>query len=107
MNKPCVIGVAVLALIFPALSGAQIPPEAQLAFERGQYTEALQQLVPVMVTADRNAEWFPAALFLEGLIYQKTGQTEAAAYTADELSLGWPDSVWGRRAAELKGLEKK
>ncbi len=74
---------------------------ARLAFERGQYTEALQHLSQVMLSGGRNSEWLPAAVFLEGMIYKKNGQPEAAAYAAEELVLGWPESVWARRRAEL------
>lgn len=75
---------------------------ARLDFERGQYTEALQQLAQVMISGERNSEWLPAAVFLEGMIYKKNGQAEAAACAAEELTLGWPESIWSRRAAELK-----
>ncbi|HNX53056.1 MAG TPA: hypothetical protein PKI68_04860 [Pontiellaceae bacterium] len=76
--------------------------QARLAFERGQYTEALQHLAQVENFGGRDSEWLPASVFLEGMVYKKTGQTEAAAFTAQELVLGWPESVWSRRAAELK-----
>jgi Flp pilus assembly protein TadD len=76
---------------------------ARIAFDRGEYTEALQHLAQVALTNSRDFDQMPDAVFLEGLIYQKTGQTEAAAYVADELKFGWPESVWSRRAAELNG----
>jgi hypothetical protein len=36
------------------------------------------------------------------MIYKKNGQTNAAAFAAEELMLGWPESVWSRRTEELK-----
>lgn len=74
---------------------------AQTAFNHGEYTEALQHLAQVSLAHRRDSEVTPAAVFLEGMIYKKTGQTNAAAYVAEELTLGWPESVWSRRAAEL------
>ncbi len=89
-----------------AVQAAAFPEEqfqlAQIAFDRGEYTEALQHLAQVSLTHSRDSERMPAAVFLEGMIYKKTGQTNAAAYVAEELTLGWPESVWSRRAAELK-----
>ena len=76
--------------------------QARLAFERGQYTEALQHLAQVENFGGRDSEWLPASVFLEGMVYKKTGQTEAATFAAQELVLGWPESVWSRRAEELK-----
>lgn len=75
---------------------------ARLAFGREQYTEALQHLAQISLLHGRDAELTPAAVFLEGQIYKKTGQTNAVAYVAKELTLGWPGSMWSRRAAELK-----
>jgi len=75
---------------------------ARLAFSREQYKEALQYVAQADLLHRRDAEWEPATLFLAGLIYVKTGRTEAASYVAEELTLGWPDSIWSRRAAELK-----
>jgi tetratricopeptide (TPR) repeat protein len=75
---------------------------ARLAFERGQYTEALQHLAQIQGFNNRNSEELPAAVFLEGMIYKKNGQTNAAAFAAEELMLGWPESVWSRRTEELK-----
>jgi hypothetical protein len=75
---------------------------ARLAFERGQYTEALQHLAQAENSGGRDSEWLPASVFLEGMIYKKNGQPEAAAYAAEELRLGWPGSVWSRRTEELK-----
>lgn len=75
---------------------------ARLAFSREQYKEALQYIAQVEVLHSRDREWDPAARFLEGMIYVKTGRAQAAADVAEELMLGWPDSLWSRRAAELK-----
>jgi hypothetical protein len=76
---------------------------ARIAFAREQYVEALQHLAQGKLAHSRNAEWTTASLFLEGMIYNKTGRAEAAAYVADELGIGWPESIWARRLAELKG----
>lgn len=76
--------------------------QARLAFAREQYTVALQHLAQVENFGGRDSEWLPASVFLEGMVYKKTGQTEAAAFAAQELVLGWPESVWSRRAEELK-----
>ena len=89
-------------------TGNRIPPfmieyvRARIAFDRKQYTEALQYLANVTLAHSRDSEWTPAGVFLEGMIYKKTGQTETVAYVAEELTLGWPESIWSRRAAELK-----
>ncbi len=75
---------------------------ARRSYERGEYTTALQYLAQVTTSFDRNSEWLPAALFLEGMVYRKNGQAEAVTYVAKELVLGWPESDWSRRAEELK-----
>jgi len=89
-----------------AVQAAVFPEEqfqrAQAAYDQGEYTEALQQLAQVSLAHSRDSAKTPSAVFLEGMIYKKTGQTNAAAYVAEELTLGWPESVWSRRAAELK-----
>jgi hypothetical protein len=102
--------VSAQVAVTPAVAQTAVLPEdhvrtlfeqARLAFEREQYTEALQHLAQGSLAHSRDAEWTPAAVFLEGTIYKKTGQAEAAAYAAEELALGWPESIWSRRAAEL------
>ncbi len=75
---------------------------ARQAVEQGRYTEALQTLAQISVLHSHDAKWVPAAVFYEGLVYKQTGCPEAAAYAAEELTIGWPESEWSRRAGELK-----
>ena len=75
---------------------------AQAAFAQEQYKEALQHLAQVALAGSRDSEWTPASIWLEGLIYKKTGQDEAAAYAARELTERYPGGYWSRRAEELK-----
>jgi len=80
---------------------------ARLSVAGGKDKEALQHLARLQAFHYREKEWLPPAVFLEGQIYKKAGQTRAAAYAAEELTRGWPGSVWSRRAAELKESEIK
>lgn len=91
----------------PADSAAADFIRARLALASGDNKAALQYLARLQAFYYREAEWLPPAVFLEGQIYKKTGQTGAAAYAADELTRIWPGSIWSRRAAELKESETK
>ncbi|MFA7369618.1 MAG: hypothetical protein WC334_08255 [Kiritimatiellales bacterium] len=75
---------------------------ARLDIAQGRYTEALQRLAQIAVFHNRDAEWAPAALFFEGLVYKQTGHPETARQVSEDLLLGWPESAWSRRADELK-----
>jgi hypothetical protein len=105
MKSISIIGIVSLV----AAGSVQAGPEAsalfesaRLAVEQGQFTEALQNLAQITIVHSRDGEWVPAALFYEGVVYKKTGQPEAAAYVAEELTVGWPTSDWSRRTEELK-----
>jgi len=91
----------------PADSAAAEFIRARLALAGGNDKQALQHLARLQAFYYREADWLPPAVFLEGQIYKKTGQTGAAAYAAEELTRIWPGNVWSRRAAELKESEIK
>ncbi len=74
----------------------------RLAMAEKKYPAALQHFSNVIVFHSRDAEWMPAATFYEGKVYRKTGYLVAALNIAEELELAYPDTVWSRRAAELK-----
>jgi TolA-binding protein len=74
----------------------------RLSLAEKKYPEALQHFSNVIVFHSRDPEWMPAATFYEGAVYKRTGYTEAAANIAEELEMAYPDTVWSRRAAELK-----
>ncbi len=74
----------------------------RLAMVEKKYPEALQHFANGVVHHSRDAEWLPTATFYEGVIYKRTGYLEAAMNIAEELELAYPDTVWSRRAAELK-----
>lgn len=96
---------AALLETLPQAGSASVPLKdylcARLAFARGQYTETLNALARAQMAGRPGDEWLPAAIFLEGMVYKKTGPATAAASAAEELKRGWPDSEWSRRAAEL------
>jgi uncharacterized protein HemY len=91
----------------PADNAASDLIRARLSVAGGNDKEALQHLARLQGFHYREKEWLLPAVFLEGQIYKKAGQTRAAAYAAEELNRGWPGSVWSRRAAELKESETK
>ena len=74
----------------------------RVAFADKKYPEALQHFSNVIVFYSRDPEWMPAATFYEGLVYKKTGYLTAASNISEELELAYPDTVWSRRATELK-----
>ena len=74
----------------------------RIAIAEKKYPEALQHFSNVIVFHSRDPEWMPAATFYEGVVYKKTGYLTAASNIVEELKLAYPDTVWSRRAAELK-----
>ncbi len=74
----------------------------RLAMAEKKYSEALQHFANGVVHHGRDAEWLPAATFYEGMVCRKTGYLVAALNIAEELELAYPDSIWSRRAVELK-----
>jgi tetratricopeptide (TPR) repeat protein len=74
----------------------------RLAMNKREYEAALQHFANILIRYRHDPEWMPAATFAEGDIYKKTGYLEAAANVAGELMITYPDTYWGRRAAELK-----
>lgn len=76
--------------------------QARLSCDAEDYKQALQQIAQVIVYYGRDPEWLPAATFLEGLVYQKTGKAEAMENVAEELKRAYPSTYWGLRAGELK-----
>lgn len=91
----------------PADSAAAEFIRARLSVAGGDDKAALQYLARLQAFYYREAEWLPPAVFLAGQIYKKDGQIGAAAYAAEELTRSWPESIWSRRAAELKESETK
>ena len=75
---------------------------ARAAAAQGQDKEALQHLAQVALSGSRDAEWTPAAILLEGGIYKRNGQDEAAKFAAAELTERYPGGYWSRRAEDLK-----
>jgi tetratricopeptide (TPR) repeat protein len=76
--------------------------QAKLAVSEQDYNKALQHLARVVVFHSRDPEWMPAAAFLEGTIYKKTGRADAAAHIVEELKRAYPETYWGVRAEDLK-----
>ena len=74
----------------------------RLAMAEKKYPEALQFFSNGVVFHSRDSEWMPASTFYEGMVYKRTGYLVAALNIAEELELAWPDTVWSRRAMELK-----
>ena len=94
---------------FAALRNPDALAPALAEFVRGRitlaekkYPEALKHFSNVIVFHSRDPEWMPAATFYEGMVYKKTGYLEAASNIIEELKLAYPDTVWSRRAVELK-----
>jgi hypothetical protein len=105
MKRISIIGIISLVLAGSVQAGTEASvlfESARLAVEQGHYKEALQDLAQITIGHSRDGEWMPAALFYEGMVYKQTGRPEAAAYVAEELTVGWPASDWSRRAEELK-----
>jgi len=75
---------------------------ARIAEANKDYRQALMYISNVIAFHSRDAEWMPVVTLLEGKIYKKTGNLEAAKNVADELILGYPDSRWSREGEELK-----
>ena len=97
------------ARAFAALENPDARSPAMAEFIRGRmalaekkYPEALQHFSNVVVFHSRDPEWMPAATFYEGVVYKKTGYLAAASNIVEELKLAYPDTVWSRRATELK-----
>jgi hypothetical protein len=105
MKRICIIGIISLVLAGSVQAGTEasvLLESARMAVEQGRYKEALQDLAQITIGRSRDGDWIPAALFYEGMVYKQTGRPEAAAYVAEELTVGWPSSDWSRRAEELK-----
>ena len=103
-NKPAEAARAFVAVKSP---DARSPAMAEfvrgrIAIAEKKYPEALQHFSNVIVFHSRDPEWMPAATFYEGVVYKKTGYLTAASNIVEELKLAYPDTVWSRRAAELK-----
>jgi len=76
--------------------------KARLAMSEQDYNKALQHLAGIVVFHSRDPEWMPAAAFLEGMIYKRTGHADAAVSIVEELKRAYPETYWGVRAEELK-----
>jgi hypothetical protein len=76
--------------------------KARLAVSEQDYNKALQHLASIVVFHSRDPEWMPAATFLEGMIYKRTGHADAAVNLVEELKRAYPETYWGVRAEELK-----
>lgn len=74
-------------------------------YRKGNYSEALDTLSRGFVRAQTSYTWVPEMLFLIGDCYKRAGDATAARNVWTEITILYPDVLWGQRAAsELQNL---
>ena len=82
--------------------------QGTLEYRRENYSLALDILTRGFVRAQTSYSWVPEMLYLVGDCYRRLGDVEAARNVWTEISVLYPDSVWGPRAdAALAKLPPK
>lgn len=74
----------------------------RIAYERGDYDQAMQSVAKILAFHSRDIEWMPPTTLLEAKIYKAKGQSEKVIAVADELIMAYPGTEWCTFGEEIK-----